>query len=68
MVLYITNYMYYVIDSALQISSNSTYRIGGSISDSQYLPLEKVNVPFQAVQSLIIPEKINSDDKFKYSR
>jgi hypothetical protein len=65
MVTYLTHNSFYVIDGSTSIKYISYYRMGGSIVDNNYIPFSYDKKPFVAKQSLIVPDPINSDDKFK---
>jgi len=56
---------FYVVDGAvMKCNVRAYYRMGGIISNSKYVPRTVTKRPFSARQSLIVPEDINSDDRF----
>lgn len=60
---------FYVADAALmKCNVRASYRMGGTISDVKYSPTAPQQTAFSAKQSLIVPEDINADDRFKYAR
>lgn len=63
---YSTHEMFYITDSPISFYIKFNYRMGGEISSIVRNPNPKKN--FVAVQSLIFPDDVNSDDKYKYSR
>ena len=63
---YATHENFYSIDGPIQFYFKLNYMMGGNLSDITRVPNAKTN--FSAVQSLIFPEDINPDDKYKYSR
>jgi hypothetical protein len=57
---------FYVSDAPIQFYVKFNYRMGGNLSDLVRVP--KAKVEYKAIQSLIYPEDINPDDKYKFSR
>ena len=56
---------FYVVDGAvMKCNVRASYRMGGMISTSKYVPRTVTKRPFSARQSLIVPEDINADDRF----
>ena len=60
---------FYVVDGAvMKCNVLASYRMGGTISDVKCSPTTSQRAAFSAKQSLIIPEDINADDRFRYAR
>jgi len=57
---------FYIMDGPIQFYFKFNYRMGGELSDLVRVP--KAAVEYKAIQSLIYPEDINPDDKYKFSR
>lgn len=67
MVEYKNHEYFYFSDATIQKRCLSGYRMGGTITDVKCnSPIFK-KTSYTASQSLIIPEDINPDDRFKYS-
>lgn len=60
---------FYVADAALMKTNvRAGYRMGGMISNTRYSPPEKKQPAYTAKQSLIQPEDIRADDRFRFAR
>ena len=64
----VTHEYYYVGNGVISTMNQSGYRGGGLITSVQIKPNKNNRKSFQAVQSLIIPERIDADEIFKYSK
>ena len=67
MVTYKNHEYFYFSNAAIQKRYHANYRMGGTISDVKCNFSGPQKTSYVASQSLIIPEDINADDRFKYS-